>query len=72
MIIRWLVRLYHALFVPLPAQFSAEFAEEMQEVFSQAVEAASVKSVFSLAYLCLNELVSLPVFIGTRTPQRAD
>jgi len=64
MIIRWLVRLYHALLYLYPRSFRAEFAEEMQEVFSQAVEAASVKSVFSLAYLCLNELVSLPVSLA--------
>jgi hypothetical protein len=61
MIAAWLTYLYKALLYLYPPGFRAEFAEEMQDVFSQAIKDASLKGAFSLAYLCLNELLSLPV-----------
>lgn len=60
MIIHWLSRFYAALLYLYPRSFRAEFAEEMSEVFTQAIREASFRSVFALAYLCLNELISLP------------
>lgn len=56
-----LITIYTSLLRLYPRSFRAEFAEEMREVFTQAIRAASLKSTLALAYLCFNELISLPI-----------
>jgi hypothetical protein len=43
-----------------PPGFRAEFGEEMQSIFTLAVEEASERGTNALARLCLGELASLP------------
>ena len=54
------IRFYSALLYMYPSDFRREFAEEMQEVFSEAAEEAAGKSAFALAALYLRELSDLP------------
>ncbi len=58
---QFLIHLFAASLRLYPQNFRAEFEEEMQEVFAQAAQEASRKSAFALAYLCLYELVRLPI-----------
>ncbi len=60
MSIHWITRLYSALLHLYPPGFYGEFAEEMIDSFSQAVEEARTKSVVALGRLFLNEAASLP------------
>ncbi|MGD9092163.1 MAG: hypothetical protein PVF74_04920 [Anaerolineales bacterium] len=53
--------LYSALLRFYPAEYRQEFAEEMQEVFSQASADASRSGSLSLVSLLINELLDLPV-----------
>jgi len=53
--------LYTALLHIYPSEYRQEFAEEMQEVFSQAIADASRSGSFSLVSLLINELLDLPV-----------
>ena len=55
-----LTRLYAALLKLYPRAFREEFAEEMQEAFSQAAQEASTGGFPTIARLCLNELLDLP------------
>lgn len=52
--------LFCALLHLYPSEYRQEYAEEMQEVFSQATENASKKGTFSLGQLLIKELLSLP------------
>ncbi len=60
MITVWLKKLYKTVLFLYPPRFRAEFGEEMQEVFDQAVIDCSHKGGLALVYLCLGELASLP------------
>jgi hypothetical protein len=53
--------LFSALLHFYPAEYRQEFAEEMQEVFSQAITDASRSGSFSLVLLLITELLDLPV-----------
>ncbi len=53
--------LYTALLHIYPSEYRKEFAEEMQEVFSQAIADASRSGSFSLVSLLINELLDLPL-----------
>jgi hypothetical protein len=61
------LRIHNTLFSALlrfyPSEYRQEFAEEMQEVFSQAITDASRSGSFSLVSLLINELLDLPVSV---------
>ena len=57
----WLVRLYTATLLLYPPSFRADFGEEMQAIFAQAVEEASGGGLLALGLLCLEELAALPI-----------
>jgi hypothetical protein len=53
--------LYSALLYLYPAEYRREFAEEMREVFSQAMADASSSGSFVVGLLLTKELLNLPV-----------
>jgi hypothetical protein len=55
--------LYSALLRFYPSEYRQEFAEEMEEVFAQAITDASRSGSFSLVSLLINELFDLPVSV---------
>jgi hypothetical protein len=55
-----LTHLYSKLLHLYPGRFQNEFAEEMQSVFRDSVDEAVKEGYFSLAFVCLRELVNLP------------
>ncbi len=55
--------LFSALLIFYPSEYRQEFAEEMQEVFSQAITDAFRNSSFSLMSLLFNELLDLPISV---------
>jgi hypothetical protein len=55
--------LFSALLRFYPSEYRQEFAEEMEEVFSQAITDASRSGSFSLVSLLINELFDLPVSV---------
>ena len=55
--------LYSALLHFYPSEFQQEFAEEMREVFSQAIADASRGGSFSQGLRFINELLALPVAV---------
>jgi len=71
MTISWLTRMYHVLVHLYPPSFRSEFADEMQEVFTQAADEAADQSLFAIGELCLNELRGLPAaLLGVRQQAR--
>jgi hypothetical protein len=61
--ISWLTRLYQALLRLYPSSFRGEFADEMQEVFTQAADDAANQSLFAVGELFINELRGLPAAV---------
>jgi hypothetical protein len=61
--ISWLTRLYRTLLRLYPSNFRGEFADEMQEVFSQAAGEAANHSLLAVGELFLNELRGLPAAV---------
>ncbi len=55
-----IARAYSGLLRLYPDRYREEFAEEMREVFSQAVQDASSQGSLTLGILLLNELVAYP------------
>jgi hypothetical protein len=55
--------LFSALLRFYPSEYRQEFAEEMQEVFAQAIADASRSGSFSLVSLLINELLDLPLSV---------
>ena len=71
MTISWLTRMYHVLLHLYPPSFRNEFADEMQEVFTQAADEAAGQSLSAIGELCLNELRGLPAaLLGIRQQAR--
>jgi hypothetical protein len=63
--ISWLTRLYQTLLRLYPSGFRGEFADEMQDVFTQAADDAANQSLFAVGELFLNELRGLPAAVLT-------
>jgi len=55
-----LARLYRAVLRLYPHSFRTEFADEMQAVFTEAVDEAVRRDLLALGEVCLNELRDLP------------
>ncbi len=60
---RFVIRLYAILLRLYPCAFRDEFADEMYNVFANAVSEANARDLNSLATLCLRELRDLPLSI---------
>jgi hypothetical protein len=59
----WLIRVYAALLRLYPQHFRAEFGDEMQRVFADAVNDAARRSLIAVVKVCAREVWELPAVL---------